>query len=116
MCGNHVRNGKQMSYFVYILTDKRDGPLHIGVTKDIARRAWERHEYRHAHGHGNRDDRGARFTERYGVRRLVYAETHDDAEQAIKREKALKAWKDDWKIELIEGANTEWDDLTETLG
>ncbi|WP_339639532.1 GIY-YIG nuclease family protein [uncultured Parvibaculum sp.] len=104
MCGNHVWNGKQMRYFVYILTDQRDGPLHIGVTNDIARRAWER-----------REEAGARFTERYGVRRLVYAETHDNAERALRRERALKAWKDDWKIELIEGANPEWDDLTETL-
>ena len=105
MGGNHVRNVKQMSYFVYILTDQREGPLQIGVTNDIARRAWER-----------REEAGARFTERYGVRRLVYAEPHDDAEQAARRERALKAWKDDWKIELIEGVNPEWDDLTETLG
>ncbi len=41
MCGNHVRNGKLMSYFVYILTEQRDGPLQIGVTNDLARRTWE---------------------------------------------------------------------------
>ena len=99
-----MRNGKRMSYFVYILTNQRNGTLYVGVTNDIARRVWE-------HSEGT----GSSFTARYGVRRLVYAETHDDVEQAIRREKAIKEWKRDWKIELIEGANPEWNDLTDTL-
>ncbi|MDP1626766.1 MULTISPECIES: GIY-YIG nuclease family protein [Alphaproteobacteria] len=93
-----------MSYFVYILTNQRNGTLYVGVTNDIARRAWE-----------HREGTGSQFTRKYGVHRLVYAETHDDAEQAIRREKALKEWKRDWKIELIEGANPNWNDLTDTL-
>lgn len=114
MCGNHVRNGKQMSYFVYILTEQRDGPLQIGVTNDLARRAWEHRPWGRIPCESSRQP-GARFTERYGVRRLVYAESHADAEQAARREKALKEWRDDWKVELIESINPDWDDLTEKL-
>ncbi|HCI63163.1 MAG TPA: excinuclease ABC subunit C, partial [Erythrobacter sp.] len=55
--------------------------------------------------------KGSAFCRRYGLKRLVYAEEHDSIEDAIAREKAMKAWKRAWKIELVEGVNPEWDDL-----
>jgi putative endonuclease len=89
-----------VSYFVYILTNRKNGTLYIGVTNNIARRSWE-----------HRESIGAKFTRRYGLTRLVYAEAHDEVEIAIRREKAMKEWKRAWKIELIESANPEWRDL-----
>jgi putative endonuclease len=91
---------RQMSYYVYILTNHKRGTLYVGVTNDIARRVWE-----------HREHSGSKFTTKYGLSRLVYAETHDEVEEAIRREKALKEWKRAWKIELIESANPEWNDL-----
>ena len=89
-----------MSYFVYILTNQKRGTLYVGVTNNIARRAWEHREYS-----------GSKFTSQYGLDRLVYAETHDDVKEAIAREKAIKEWKRAWKIKLIESANPDWKDL-----
>ena len=59
----------------------------------------------------HREGKGSAFCRRYGLKRLVYAEEHDSIEDAIAREKAMKAWKRAWKIELVEGVNPEWDDL-----
>ncbi|UYH55352.1 GIY-YIG nuclease family protein [Qipengyuania sp. SS22] len=89
-----------MSGWVYIMSNRRDGVLYIGVTADLFRRIVQ-----HREGHGSA------FCRRYGLTRLVYAEEHDSIEDAIAREKAMKAWKRAWKIELIEGVNPEWDDL-----
>jgi putative endonuclease len=74
------------------------------VTNDIARRTWE-----------HRENSGSKFTRKYGLNRLVYAETHEDVEQAIRREKAIKEWQRNWKIELIESSNPEWKDLYSEL-
>jgi len=93
-----------MTYYVYILPSKKNGTLYIGVTNNIARRSWE-----------HRDGRGAAFTEKYGVKRLVYIEEHADVRNAIEREKTMKEWKRQWKIDLIEKDNPNWDDLFETL-
>jgi len=89
-----------MSAWVYIMSDRKDGVLYIGVTSDLSRRIVQ-----------HREGKGSAFCRRYGLKRLVYAEEHDSIEDAIAREKAMKAWKRAWKIELIEGANPEWDDL-----
>jgi putative endonuclease len=89
-----------MSAWVYIMSNRMDGVLYIGVTADLSRRIVQ-----------HREGKGAAFCRRYGLTRLVYAEEHDSIEDAIAREKAMKAWKRAWKIELIEGANPEWDDL-----
>jgi putative endonuclease len=86
--------------FVYILASKRNGTLCIGVTSDLARRAWE-HE----------NDLAGGFTRRYGVHTLVYAEPHEEMSSGIRREKQLKKWKRAWKIALIERQNPTWRDL-----
>ena len=89
-----------MSAWGYIMTNRKDGVLYIGVTSDLSRRIVQ-----------HREGKGSAFCRRYGLKRLVYAEEHDSIEEAIAREKAMKAWKRAWKIELIEGENPEWDDL-----
>ncbi|MCD1591367.1 GIY-YIG nuclease family protein [Qipengyuania citrea] len=89
-----------MSAWVYIMSDRKDGVLYIGVTADLSRRIIQHWE-----------GKGSAFCRRYGLTRLVYAEEHDSIEDAIAREKAMKAWKRAWKIELIEGVNPGWDDL-----
>ena len=82
------------------MSNRKDGVLYIGVTSDLSRRIVQ-----------HREGKGSAFCRRYGLKRLVYAEEHDSIEDAIAREKAMKAWKRAWKIELIEGENPEWDDL-----
>ena len=86
---------------VYILASKRNGTLYVGVTSDAARRIAE-----------HRGDAADGFTQRYGVRRLVYAEFHETMLDAIQREKQLKKWRRQWKLELIENANPAWRDLS----
>ena len=90
--------------WVYIMTNKPDGTLYVGVTSDIARRAWE-----------HREGVVEGFTKKYGLNRLVYVERHEDIESAIEREKQLKEWQRAWKVKLIHKVNPEWDDLYETL-
>ncbi|MCK7612624.1 GIY-YIG nuclease family protein [Roseibium sediminicola] len=92
-----------MPAHVYILASKRNGTLYVGVTSDLPRRLFE-------HQKGLVDG----FSSTYGVRRLVYAEAFDLVSDAIAREKQLKKWKRAWKIELIEGGNPDWCDLTAT--
>ncbi|TIX48953.1 GIY-YIG nuclease family protein [Alteraurantiacibacter aquimixticola] len=93
-----------MGGWVYILTNKRDGVLYIGVTSGLAARMMQ-----------HRAGTGSAFCRKYGLKTLVYAERHDRIEDAIAREKAMKAWKRAWKIELIEKTNPGWDDLFDTL-
>jgi len=90
--------------WVYILTNKRNGTLYVGVTSDIARRAWE-HRAGVAEG----------FTRRYGLKRLVYIERHEEIADAIHREKRIKTWPRAWKVNLIQSANPEWKDLYQEL-
>jgi putative endonuclease len=90
------------SYFVYILTNERNGTLYIGVTNNLERRIWE-------HRSGLVDG----FTKKYGLHRLVYFEDTCSIESAISREKQLKKWNRAWKIELIESINPDWLDLSE---
>jgi putative endonuclease len=81
----------------------REGPngtLYVVVTSDLVRRVAE-----------HREGAVPGFTERYGVKRLVWYETHDSIEAAIRREKRLKKWPRAWKVALIETANPEWRDL-----
>jgi putative endonuclease len=74
------------------------------VTNDVARRVQE-----------HRDGKASAFTKKYRVHRLVYAETHDDVDDAIRREKAIKEWQRAWKVQLVERSNPDWNDLTESL-
>ncbi|HEX7885616.1 MAG TPA: GIY-YIG nuclease family protein [Phenylobacterium sp.] len=85
---------------VYIMASGRHGTLYIGVTSELIGRVAQ-------HREGMREG----FTKRYGVRRLVWFETHDGIVDAIQREKSLKKWKRQWKIELIEESNPDWEDL-----
>ncbi len=90
--------------WIYIVTNKRDGILYVGVTSDIGRRAWE-----------HREGLYPGFTKRYGLKRLVYMERHEEIESAIAREKRIKKWPRAWKVRLIHEFNPDWDDLYETL-
>ena len=90
--------------WVYIMTNKRDGVLYVGVTSDLPKRAWE-------HREGVVDG----FTRRYGLKMLVYYEWHDEIVRAIQREKNVKHWRRPWKIDLIQSINPDWQDLYETL-
>ena len=87
-------------YFVYILSSKKNGVLYIGVTNDLQRRVFE---------HKNRVTKG--FTSRYNIDKLVYFEEYTNINEAIKREKQLKKWNRQWKIDLIEKDNLKWIDL-----
>jgi putative endonuclease len=91
-------------YYVYILASRRHGTLYIGVTNSLPKRLEE-----------HRNGKGSKFVKDYGVYRLVYVEAYDRVEEAIAREKQLKRWKRDWKIELIERENLEWRDLSNLL-
>ena len=93
-----------MPYFVYIMANGLRGTLYIGVTNDLVRRAYE-----HREGLING------FSKRYDVKSLVHFELFDDVEAAIRREKRLKHWNRQWKIDLIERLNPEWDDLYNRL-
>ena len=83
-------------YYVYILASKRNGTLYIGVTNNLLKRVYE---------HKNNLIEG--FTQKYNVHNLVYYERYDDIYGAIAREKRMKKWKRQWKINLIEEENKE---------
>ena len=91
-------------YYVYILASSKQGTLYIGITNDILRRVHE-HKLKLVRG----------FSARYGIDKLVYFEIFDDPASAIAREKQLKKWRRDWKLELIESKNPGWVDLSYTL-
>ena len=88
------------TYWVYITASGPHGTLYVGMTSDLAGRAWE-HRERVMEG----------FTKKYWVDRLVYFEAHGDAATAAHRERAMKRWRRDWKIKLIEKDNPTWRDL-----
>lgn len=87
-------------YFVYILASQKNGTLYTGVTSDLIKRV-------HQHKSGAADG----FTKKYSVHQLVYFEPIEDINSAIMREKRIKSWKRQWKIELIEKENPNWRDL-----
>ena len=89
---------------VYILANKRNGTLYVGVTSDLIKRIWQ---------HKNNVVKG--FTERYSIHQLVWYELHETMESAIGKEKMLKNWKRVWKLELIERSNPNWQDLYGTI-
>jgi putative endonuclease len=88
------------TYYVYILASNRNGTIYIGVTNNLERRVFE---------HATSAVDG--FTKKYGVNKLVYYEETNSIDNAIKREKQLKAWRRNWKLELIEKDNPLWKDL-----
>ena len=92
-------NNMARTYFVYIMTNERNGTLYIGITNDIGRRDYE-HKF---------EPKG--FVARYKLNILVYIREFDDVSDAINHEKELKKWKRAWKIQLIEKHNPDWVNL-----
>lgn len=92
------------SYYVYIVASKRNGTLYIGVTSDLVKRIYD-------HKEGLIDG----FTKKYNINILVYYEEFGDINEAIKREKNIKAWKREWKLKTIEEFNPQWVDLYDSL-
>jgi putative endonuclease len=90
---------------VYILASQEYGTLYIGVTSDLIARLYQ---------HRSGEVKG--FTSKYRVFRLVRFEQFDTMHEAISREKQLKRWHRQWKINLIEGENPQWGDLAPSLG
>ena len=86
--------------YIYILTNRPNGILYVGVTSDLVRRVFE-HRSGFVEG----------FTKRYGLNRLVYLEQFDDIRDAIQREHNIKHWSREWKIDLITEQNPDWRDL-----
>ncbi|MES2749914.1 MAG: GIY-YIG nuclease family protein [Pseudomonadota bacterium] len=93
-----------MSYWVYILASAPGGTLYVGMTNDLVRRMYE-------HREGFADG----FTRKYGIKTLVYFESHDTAIGAIQREKNIKHWSREWKIDLVVRDNPSWRDLYEEI-
>ena len=86
--------------YVYILASRPYGTLYTGVTSDLIKRIWQ-----------HREATVASFTKRYNIKLLVWYETHTDIRAAITREKQIKTWNRNWKINLIQLANPTWHDL-----
>ena len=87
-------------YYTYILANKRNGTLYVGVTSDLIKRVYQ-----------HRQNLVDGFTSKYQVHRLVYYEQHRNVLSAIQREKRLKEWQRKWKLALIEKDNPEWRDF-----
>ena len=98
------RTAQMKGGWVYIMTNMKNGTLYIGVTANLPARVVQ-----------HREGTGSGFCKRYGLTRLVYAERHDRIEDAIAREKAVKAWQRAWKLRLIGEMNPSWDDLFLTI-
>lgn len=95
---------REKQYYVYIITNKSNRVLYIGVTNDLVRRMFE-HKRKLVEG----------FTKRYNLTKLVYYEITTDIESAIQREKQLKNWHRAWKRNLINESNPEWKDLSDNI-
>ena len=101
------RESRKMShktYFVYILCNQKNGTLYTGVTSHLIKRVWQ---------HKNGVVEG--FSKKYGLKRLVHFEQYTDVREAILREKRIKKWNRQWKMNLIEKHNPNWDDLYQEL-
>ena len=92
------------TYYVYIITNKRKGTLYIGFSSGLKKRIWQ-HKQKQVEG----------FSKEHNLDKLVYYESTNDVNSAIAREKQLKKWKRQWKINAIEKSNPEWRDLYEDL-
>jgi putative endonuclease len=93
-----------MAFFVYIFASDRNGTLYVGMTDDLVKRTWQ-----------HRNGLIPGFTQRYGVKTLVWYESHESREAAFERERRLKKWNRAWKLELIEKENPDWRDLWEEV-
>jgi putative endonuclease len=88
-------------WYVYIIANKPNGVIYIGVTDNIDERIKEHKMKVHPKS----------FTARYNCENLVYFEEYENGEEAAKREKQFKKWKREWKVKLIEEMNPSWSDL-----
>jgi len=88
------------SSYVYILASSLNGTLYVGVTSDLVKRVWQ-------HREGLADG----FTKQHDIKNLVWYEVHSDITEAIRREKQIKKWNRNWKVELIQQKNPRWCDL-----
>ena len=93
-----------MQGYVYIITNKKEGTLYIGVTSNLAKRIYE-HKQKFVDS----------FSKKYNLDKLVYYEVLNNIQEAIKREKQLKNWKREWKINLINKFNSNWEDLYSSI-
>jgi putative endonuclease len=102
----HVFHYRSMTSggYIYILTNRPNGVLYVGVTSDLVRRVFE-------HRSGFVDG----FTKRHGLKRLVYFEKFDDIRTAIQREHNIKHWPRAWMVRKIMAGNPEWEDLYEPI-
>ena len=89
---------------VYIMASRRNGTLYVGVTNDLIRRVYE-----------HREGLAEGFTKRYGIKTLVYFESHETIDAALQREKNIKHWSCEWKIDLIVASNPDWRDLYDEI-
>jgi putative endonuclease len=89
-----------LAFFVYILASRPNGTLYTGMTDDLVKRVWQ-----------HRNEIVPSFTERYGVKTLVWYEAHASRESAFMRERQIKKWDRAWKLALIEQDNPQWRDL-----
>lgn len=92
------------SYYVYILASAPYGTLYTGMTSDLVRRVWE-----------HRSDLVPGFSKQYQTHTLVWYESHHEVMAAIAREKRIKNWNRDWKVNLIQAMNPEWRDLYDRI-
>ena len=99
-----LQNFRMPGGYVYIMTNRPDGILYVGVTSDLVRRVFE-------HRSGFVDG----FTKQHGLTRLVYFERFDDIRDAIQREHNIKHWPRAWKVRKIVVDNPEWNDLYPTI-
>jgi putative endonuclease len=90
--------------YIYVLSNRPNGTLYIGVTNDLVRRVFE-----------HREGIVGGFSKTYGLKQLVYYEQYDDIRLAIQRERTMKHWPRAWKVRLINGFNRSWDDLYPAL-
>jgi putative endonuclease len=93
-----------MTYWVYILASKPGGTPYVGVTNNLVRRVYE-----------HREGLAKSFTKRYGIKTLVYFESHETIVAALQREKNIKHWSREWKINLIVASNSDWRDLYDEI-
>ena len=92
---------KNHNYYIYILSNKRNGTLYIGVTNGLFKRIFQ---------HRIKNNKNS-FTSKYEINKLVYYEKYQYISSAIHREKCLKKWRRKWKLNLINNFNPKWDDL-----
>ena len=104
-CATRIEyNTGMREYYVYILANKRNGTLYVGITDDVAKRI-----VRHKEG------KGSKFVQKYNLDRLVYYEKVSGYREARSRERQLKWWKRKWKLALIEQMNPEWKDMSKEI-